>query len=115
MQSLAAHHGDWIPPVVRTIASTGAGIEDLEKALEQFWSWLAQEERLTARREAHWQARVMEMVRHEVLREMRLHGLSDQALAAISHQVVRRQQDPYQLVPQLVQQLLRRGENDGKN
>jgi LAO/AO transport system kinase len=115
MQSLAAHHGDWIPPVVRTIASTGAGIEDLEKALEQFWSWLAQEGRLTTRREAHWRARVMEMVSHELLREIRGHGLSDHALAEISHQVVQRQQDPYQLVPQLVQQLLRQGENDGKN
>jgi LAO/AO transport system kinase len=115
MQSLAAHHGDWIPPIVRTIASTGAGIEDLEQALEHFWSWLAKEGRLTARREAHWRARLMEMVRHEVLSEIRLNGLSDDSLAEISHQVVRRQQDPYQLVPQLVEQLLRRGENDGKN
>ena len=46
MQSLAAEHGSWIPPVVRTIATTGAGIEELEQAVEQFWSWLAQEGRL---------------------------------------------------------------------
>jgi hypothetical protein len=55
------------------------------------------------------------MASHEMLRTMRGHGLSDQTLAEISHQVVRRQQDPYQLVPRLVEQLLRRGENDGKN
>jgi LAO/AO transport system kinase len=115
MQSLAAHHGDWIPPVVRTIASSGVGIEELEQAVERFWSWLAQEERLTARREAHWRARVIEMINHELLRKMRGHGLSGQALAAISRRVVLRQQDPYQLVPQLVEQLLGRGENDGKD
>ena len=69
MQSLAAHHGDWIPPIVRTIASTGAGIEELEQAVEHFWSWLAQEGRLTARREAHWRTRLMEMVSHELLRD----------------------------------------------
>ena len=80
MQSLAAEHGSWIPPVVRTIATTGAGIEELEQAMEQFWSWLAQEGRLAARREAHWRARMMEMVRHELLRAMRGHGLSDQEL-----------------------------------
>jgi hypothetical protein len=57
----------------------------------------------------------MEMAGHEMLRTMRGHGLSDPALAEISRQVVLRQQDPYQLVPQLVEQLLRRGENDGKN
>ena len=115
LQSLAAHHGDWTPPVVRTIASSGAGIEELEQAIERFWSWLAQEPRLTARRDAHWRARVLEMINDELLRAMRGHGLSDQALAAITRQVVLRQQDPYQLVPELVEQLLGRGENDGKD
>ena len=113
MQSLAAQHGDWIPPVVRTIATSGAGIEELEGAVQQFWLWLAQDGRLAARREAHWRARVTEMVRHELLREMRGHGLNDQKLTAIGHQVAQRQEDPYQLVPRLVKQLLQRGENNG--
>src|ERR1700684_2896019 len=97
MQSLATEHGSWIPPVVRTIATTGAGIEELGQAVDHFWSWLAQEGRLTARREAHWRARVMDMVRHELLRDLRGRGLSDQILETISHQVALGQQTPYQL------------------
>jgi LAO/AO transport system kinase len=108
MQSLAAEHGSWIPPVIRSIATTGAGIEELDEALDQFWSWLAQEGRLSARRETHWRMRVMEMVRHELLREMRGHGLTDQELAKIGRQVVLRQQDPYQLALRLVEQLMQR-------
>jgi LAO/AO transport system kinase len=108
MQSLTSCHGSWIPPVVRTIASKGDGIEELMQAVEQFWSWLAEDGRLMARREAHWRARVIEMMRHELLREVRGHGLSDQALTAIGHQAALRQQDPYELVPRLVNQLLRR-------
>jgi LAO/AO transport system kinase len=108
MQSLAAEHGSWIPPVIRTIATTGVGIEELERAVDQFWSWLAQEGRLIARRETHWRARLMDMVRHELLRELRGRGLSDQALAKISHQVAAGQQNPYQLVPQLLEPLIRR-------
>jgi LAO/AO transport system kinase len=108
MQSLAAEHGSWIPPVIRTIGTTGAGIEELERAVEQFWSWLAQEGRLIARREQHWRVRVMDMVRHELMRALRGRGLSDQVLADISHQVAARQQNPYQLVPQLLEQLIRR-------
>lgn len=108
MQSLAAEHGSWIPPVIRTIATTGAGIEELEQAVDQFWSWLAQEGRLIARREQHWRARMIDMVRHELLRELRGRGLSDQALAKITRQVVLGQQNPYQLVPQLLEQLIRR-------
>jgi LAO/AO transport system kinase len=114
MQSLAGQHGTWIPPVVRTIATTDAGIEELEQAVVKFWSWLAGEGRLIARREAHWQARLMQMISHQLLRTMRGHGLSDSALAAISQQVARREVDPYQLVPELVEQLTR-GDKDGKD
>ena len=114
MQSLTAQHGSWIPPIVRTVATTGAGIEELERAVDKCWLWLAEDQRLIARREAHWRVRVMEMVRHELLRQMRSHGLSDRELAAIGHQVVRQQQDPYKLVPQLVEQLLQ-GEKHGKD
>jgi LAO/AO transport system kinase len=106
MQSLAADHGSWIPPVIRTVATDGAGIEELEQAVNKFWAWLAEEGRLTARREAHWRTRVMEMISHELLRAIRGQTLGDQALAAIGRQVVLRQKDPYQLVPQLVAQLL---------
>jgi LAO/AO transport system kinase len=108
LQSLAAEHGSWIPPVIRTIATTGGGIEELDQALNQFWSWLAQGGRLSARRETHWRMRVMEMVRHELLREMRGHGLTAQELAKIGRQVVLRQQDPYQLALRLVEQLMQR-------
>lgn len=108
LQSLAAEHGSWIPPVIRTIATTGAGIEELDQALNQFWSWLAEDERLSARRETHWRMRVMEMVRHELLREIRGHGLTDQELAKIGRQVVLREQDPYQLALRLVEQLMQR-------
>jgi hypothetical protein len=53
------------------------------------------------------------MVRHELLRALRGHGLSDQDLLTISQQVARGQHNPYQFVPQLVEQLLRQGDNDG--
>ena len=113
LQSLAGQHGSWIPPVVRTVASRGNGIEELEQAIHSFWMWLAEEGRLNARRETHWQARIIEMIRHSLLRTIRRHGLDSKELATISQQVVQRQQDPYQLVPRWVEQLVR-GENDGK-
>src|ERR1700761_4100767 len=78
MQSLAADHGSWIPPVIRTVAITGEGIEELEHAVDQFWSFLAQEGRLTARREMHWRARIIDMMHHELLRALRGRGLSNE-------------------------------------
>ena len=111
LQSLATENGDWMPPVVRTIASDGTGIEELDGAIETFWMWLARDGRLALRREGHWQARIMEMLRHALLRRQ---GFSSHDLQAISRQVVEKRQDPYQLIPQLVEQLVR-GENHGKS
>ena len=116
MQSLAAEHGSWVPPVVKTIATTGAGIEELEQAIDHFRAWLAEDGRLQTRREAHWRTRIMEMVSHELLRALRGHGLSDQDLR--DHQPASGRsanRDPYQFVPQLVEQLLRQGDNDGEH
>jgi LAO/AO transport system kinase len=109
LQSLSADHGSWVPPIIRTIADKGVGIEALEAAMDSFWQWLAEDGRLTARREAHWRTRVMEMVRYALTRE--LLRLSDLELAALGRKIVLREQDPYQLVPQLVRKLL--GEQDG--
>ena len=106
MQSLAAEHGSWIPPVVRTIATTGAGIEELEHAIDRFWSFLAEEGRLAARREMHWRARVMDMMHHELLRALRGRGLSNEILERISHQVALGERNPYQLVPQMLEQFM---------
>src|SRR5664279_2319762 len=40
MQSLATQHGDWVPPIVRTVASAGEGIAELMASIEKFARWL---------------------------------------------------------------------------
>src|SRR6201999_2087867 len=40
MQSLATSHGSWVPPVVKTVASTGEGIDKLTETIEQMKQWL---------------------------------------------------------------------------
>jgi LAO/AO transport system kinase len=36
MQSLAAERSGWVPPVVRTVATTGEGVQELMEAIRQF-------------------------------------------------------------------------------
>lgn len=102
MQSLASGHGSWIPPVVKTVASTGEGVGALAETLEKMKDWLAQDGRLEARRTACWRERILEMMRQALLREIRTHGLTNEQLDRYAEQVVRRQEDPYQLVPRLL-------------
>src|SRR5438105_5706888 len=41
MMSLVEEHGDWIPPIVKTVASRGEGIAELESALDKHAQFLA--------------------------------------------------------------------------
>lgn len=40
MMSLVEEHGDWIPPIVKTVASKQTGIEDLAEAVESHYRYL---------------------------------------------------------------------------
>lgn len=40
MMSLVEEHGEWIPPIVKTIASQGEGIAELDDALQRHFAYL---------------------------------------------------------------------------
>lgn len=102
MQSLATQHGDWVPAVVKTIATTGEGVDKLTEAVEEMKQWLNRDGRLQARRKTYWRDRLTEMLRHALMRQVREHGLSDAEMDAHVDRVAGKQEDPYKLVPQLV-------------
>jgi len=107
MQSLATSHGDWVPPVVKTIASTGEGIDRLVEAIAQMKEWLETDGRMEARRRTYWRERITEMMRHALMRQVRKHGMSDAELDAYAERVARKQEDPYKLVPELVAHVMK--------
>ena len=41
MMSLVEEHGDWIPPIVKTVASKNQGIVELDAAIEKHFDYLA--------------------------------------------------------------------------
>ena len=83
MQSLASQHGDWIPPIVRTVASNGDGIVELAVAMNQFQQWLDKDDHLKGRRQSFWRARLREMIQYQLLRELGSRGFSEASLSEI--------------------------------
>jgi LAO/AO transport system kinase len=94
---------DWATPVVRTIASTGFGVDSLAGSIAEFGSWLGLEGRLEARRGAQWRERILEMVRGELLREIRQSGLGEAELAELALRVVGGVENPYLVVSRLLE------------
>jgi LAO/AO transport system kinase len=102
MQSLAGERTARITPIVKTIATTGTGLDELLSAIEEMKQWLAQEGRLEARRTAYWRERIEQMVQHALLKEARAHGLSREELMQHAERVASGAEDPYRLAPKLV-------------
>ena len=101
LQSLAGH-AEWTPPVVRTIASSGQGVEELVAAIDSMHAWLQAGDRLAQRRRQYWSERIVEMMRVGLLRQVRQHGLRADELAAYAQAAEQKQQDPYRLVQRLI-------------
>jgi LAO/AO transport system kinase len=108
MQSLISHHDAdmWIPPVVRTIASEGTGIEDLQKAIARYEEYLAKRGLLEKKRAENWRGRLLEMMRQQFVERGIGEMLGAEALERHATAVAARTEDPYVLVPRLMEQLL---------
>jgi LAO/AO transport system kinase len=101
MQSFASFHGSWIAPVVRTVASTGQGMDGLVAAIADFTAWLSRDRHLQARREEQWRQRLTEMVRAELLRGLRAHALKPEELMDHARRITARQEDPFATAAQM--------------
>ena len=64
-------------------------------------AWLRSESRLTDRRAHHWQRRLDAMLRAELMRRARRHGLTQAELDRYAARVASGQEDPWRLVAAL--------------
>ena len=107
MQALGGRHsepGAWRPPIVRTVAAKGEGIDDLLDALDKHAEWLESSGEGDRRRRARAAAEV-EAIAVAALRARigDLHGSA--ALDALAGRVVAGELDPYAAADDLVDTL----------
>jgi LAO/AO transport system kinase len=101
MQSLAQRHDGWTPPIVKTVASEGKGIQELALAIADYESYLRKENRLLKHNVQNWRERLIEMVRDAMLDRARVE-LSDGRVDQYAKQIVEHKRDPYSLVEEIV-------------
>ncbi len=93
--------GDWRPPIVKTVAARGAGIDEVVEALEKHRAWMEERGVLAERRVAR-AAREVETIAVTALRERigSVHG--DRRLSALAERIVAGELDPYAAADELV-------------
>ncbi|MFD7730786.1 methylmalonyl Co-A mutase-associated GTPase MeaB [Kitasatospora phosalacinea] len=96
--------GDWRPPIVKTVAARGEGVDELVEALEKHRGWLAETGELDARRRRR-AAQEVEAITLAALRARIGDLRGDRHLDALAGQVAAGELDPYAAADRLVAEL----------
>ncbi len=105
MQSLA-HRGDnWVPPIVKTIASDGIGITELTAAVADYEKFLQQGNVGLQKKIESWRERLVEMLRDSLLQSVLRERMGDGAVGRYAAEVAEHKRDPYSLVEEIVSSL----------
>jgi LAO/AO transport system kinase len=93
--------GDWRPPIVKTVAFRGEGVDEVVEALEKHRAWM-EERGVLAERRLRRAAGEVETIAVTALRERigDLHG--DRRLGALAERIVAGDLDPYRAADELV-------------
>ena len=101
LQSLATRPDQWTPPIVKTVASTGQGIDELVSAIDDYETHLANGNLALKRNIHNWQERLVEMVRDALLEKARVE-LGNGRVEKYAAEVAEHKRDPYSLVEEIV-------------
>jgi LAO/AO transport system kinase len=102
LQTYAA--GEWRPPIIKTIATSGHGVKELLAAIAQF---RAHSERTQAvRRRARSEYRLRELVAHRFMDHLEREVLASGELASLVDRIAAREIDPYSAAADLLRRAL---------
>jgi GTPase len=106
--NLALHsYGDteWRPPIVKTVATTGAGVPAVVAAIEQFRAHGAPQQ--AARRRARGEYRLRELVAERFMKHLEADVLEDGEFGGLVDRIATRAVDPYTAAETLLKRALK--------
>jgi LAO/AO transport system kinase len=100
--SLAERDDAWQPPIVKTIATEGAGVEELATAIENYREFHMRTRSGDGRRRAIARWRILELLRERLVLQTLESAAASEKLDELAGQVASRQCDPYSAVEEIM-------------
>jgi len=100
LQSLAVRKDGWTPPIVKTVASEGKGIEALDAAIAEYEAYLQKENRALKKSVENWEQRLVEMLRDAMMERARSE-MAEGNLHRLAEEVAEHKRDPYTVVEEI--------------
>ena len=102
MQSLAMRTDNWMPSIVRTVATDGKGIPELAAAIEEYEKHLDKSGLRQKKNISNWRERLVEMLRESLLQRLTRENLNEEQLNAYAAEIADHKRDPYTLVEEII-------------
>jgi GTPase len=104
MLSLVMPRDGWHPPVVRTVASEGRGVEELVEVIAKFRAHFASSTEREAKHVAYWKKRLVEMVSARAVERVLGGQRGEALLTRLAAEVAGRRMDPFAAVGEILEQ-----------
>lgn len=103
MQTLTLRHDEWVPPIVKTVAIEGKGIEELAATIAEYEDYLKKKDLLLKKKISNWRERLVEMLRDALLARLLRDYIPEGDLARLAAEIAGHKRDPYTLVEEMVE------------
>ena len=100
--SLAMREDSWHPPIVKTVATEGGGIQELAAAIDSYRSFVGNAKFGNARRRAVARWRIVELLRERLVAQTLESEDASKLLDRLAGEVASRQRDPYSAVEEIL-------------
>ena len=101
--SLGHRPDGWIPPVVKTVATEGKGIEELLAAIDRCYEHLQASGTADAKKREAAKQQLMGLLEERLVRTIMESSFADGKLDHVIDQIVRHETDPYSVVDDIVE------------
>jgi LAO/AO transport system kinase len=95
MMSLVEEHGDWVPPIVKTVASRSEGIRDLDDAVVKHYDYLAASGELDRRNRDRVRIRIETQLKERFMERLIGGTISRDEYEAMLDAVLRKENNPH--------------------
>jgi len=102
MLGIAPARDGWRPPLVRTVATEGKGIDDLAKEITAFRDHGLARPADNSRKRHHWKLRLLELLAERLVDQVVRQRLGEPVLDDLAAEVAARKKDPYSAVDEVL-------------
>jgi len=103
--TLAEDELDWVPPIVKTVAAKGEGVDRLLEAVEEHWAHISNGQALQGKLRLKYSYKFKALLAEQFLLQVRRKWLSEEEELRLLEAFVRRESDPYSAVEEILRRV----------